>query len=210
MLTRLLLLGALLLGASAASLAAQTDYRNLDAERPLATEDAYAIERGALEFSVAGASTLVGAVDPPGIVSPELGLGLDNAQLTLAWPFARYLKGGLRSLGPRVGLLYNPFTQSRRWPAVALRLDAAGIEGSDGALDGRLTGKLIATRAFGVTRMHVNAAFTGGPEAPRYEEEFPARASVSLAVDRTLWRNSLLFGLDGGAEQEVSGADISS
>ncbi|HVX89013.1 MAG TPA: hypothetical protein VG940_08815, partial [Gemmatimonadales bacterium] len=176
----------LLLGLTLAirPVAAQTDYRDLDAERPLVTEDAYAIERGALEFTLAGASTVAGATDPSGTLVPELGLGLDNAQLSLAWPLARFVGGSYRSLGPRVGVLVNPFTQSRRWPALGFRLDAAAIEGTDGALDGRLTGKVIATRAFGATRMHLNASFTAGPEAPKYDEEFPSRAAASIALDR--------------------------
>lgn len=189
-------------------LAAQIDYRNLDAERPLRSEDAYPIERGAVEFTLAAATTLAGAVDPNGVLLPELGLGLDNAQLSFAWPMSRFVDGSIRSLGPRAGLLYSPFTQSRRWPALALRVDAAAIEGTDGALDGRLTGKLIATRSFGVTRAHLNAAFTAGPQAPKYEEEFPARFEATAALDRTLWRNSLILGIEGGTEQEVSGADL--
>lgn len=189
-------------------LAAQTDWRNLDDERPLVTEDAYPLERGALElvlpytFERASGATAH-------TFTPELGLGFDNAQLVFKWPFGRLEDGTVRSFGPRVGVLFNPFTQPRRWPALALRLDAAAIEGTDGALDGRVTTKLIATRSFGVTRIHLNGAFTAGPEAPKYDLEFPARASATIAVDRSLWRQHLLLGIEGGVAQEVSGARAS-
>ena len=207
MLTRVLHFVAFLLLA-AGDVAAQTDYRNLDDERPLLTEDAYALERGAIELSLPygfarGGGSTVHAF------TPELGLGLDNAQLVLKWPFGRLADGTLRSLGPRVGLLYNPFTQPRRWPALAFRIDAAAIEGSDGALDGRVTGKVIATRSFGVTRLHLNAAFTAGPEAPKYDLEFPARATATIALDHSLWRQSFLLGIEGGVTEEVSGATAS-
>jgi hypothetical protein len=187
--------------------AAQTDYRNLDAERPLLTEDAYPLERGVLELSLPYSFHRSGGASEH-FLAPEFGVGLDNAQLTFSWPLGHSEADGTTSLGPRLGLLYTPFTQPRRWPALALRLDAAAIEGSDGALDGRVTGKLIATRSFGTTRMHLNGSFTAGPEAPKYRAEFPTRASATMALDRTLWRGSLLIGIETGARQEVSGAEV--
>lgn len=187
---------------------AQVDYRNLDAERPLVTEDAYAIERGAVELTLPFTFERADGVTTH-LMSPEVGFGLDNAQLTLGWPMGRAAGGTMRSFGPRLGFLYNPFTQPKRWPAVALRVDGALIEDVSGGVDGRVTTKLIATRSFGATRAHLNAAFTAGPEAPKYEEEFPSRLAGSVALDRTLWRNSLLLGIEGGAFQEVRGADLS-
>lgn len=189
-------------------LAAQTDWRNLDDERPLVTEDAYPLERGALELMLPYTFERASGATAH-TFTPELGLGLDNAQLVFKWPFGRLEDGTVRSFGPRVGVLFNPFTQPRRWPALALRLDAAAIEGTDGALDGRVTTKLIATRSFGVTRIHLNGAFTAGPESPKYDLEFPARASATIAVDRSLWRQHLLLGIEGGVAQEVSGASAS-
>jgi len=193
------LLAAILSAALPATAAAQTDYRNLDDERPLVTEDAYALERGAFEVMLPYTLERVSAGDPSAhLLSPELGLGLENAQLSFKWPLALEAGGAFRSLGPRLGLLYNPFTQPRRWPALALRVDGALIEGSDGAPDARFTGKAILTRSFGATRLHANLAFTAGPEAPASGIEFPARTTYTLALDHTLWRQSLWIGAEVG------------
>jgi hypothetical protein len=188
-------------------LAAQTDYRNLDAEHPLRTEDAYAIERGALEFAIGAGRSFGVAGDGHLGFEPELAVGLRNAQLSFAWPFGRSDGGALHGLGPRVGLLLNPITQPRRWPALAFRVDGALVDGLDGASDLRVGGTLIATRAFGMTRVHLNASFNAGPESPKYDDEFPARYEASIALDRSLWRNSLLLGIEGGVAQTVRGAD---
>ena len=202
--SRILLLGLALV---VHPLAAQTDYRNLDAERPLHTEDAYPIERGSFELALGLSPMLAGG--NPGVytLEPELTLGLDNAQLSLAWPYGHSDGDGVTPLGPRLSFLYDPFTQSRRWPALAFRVSAAAVDGNDLNADIRVTGKLIATRSFGVTRLHLNAAFTAGPEAPRYTLEYPERAVGTIALDRTLWRQSLLVGVEGGAAQEMSGED---
>lgn len=198
-------LAAILVASFPASVAAQTDYRNLDDERPLVTEDAYPLERGAIEgmlpytFERASTGDLFAH-----LVAPELAFGLNNAQLSFKWPFMFGSDAAIRSLGPRLGLLYNPFTQPRRWPALALRIDGALIEGSDGALDGRVTGKAILTRSFGATRLHANGAFTAGPEAPATGVEFPARTTYTLAIDRTIWRRSLWVGAEVGGVQKTS------
>jgi hypothetical protein len=201
------LLTAIVVAASPASTAAQTDYRNLDDERPLVTEDAYALERGAFEVMFPYTFERAASGDHHAhLLSPELGLGLDNAQLSFKWPLAFESDGAFRSLGPRLGFLYNPFTQPRGWPALALRVDGALIEGSDGALDGRVTGKAILTRSFGVTRLHANLAFTAGPESPASGIEFPARTTYTIALDHTLWRRSLWLGAEVGGVQVTAGA----
>ena len=188
--------------------AAQVDYRNLDAERPLRAEDAYPIERGALEFSFPYAAEIEGGRWAH-IVSPELAAGLGNAQLGLGWPLLRTAGGDYASLGPRLSLLWNANTESPSLPGVGLRLDGAAFDGADGALDGRVTAKLLLTRGFGATRLHLNGALSAGPEVPRYVEEFAPRREALIAVDRSLWRHSLLLGVEGGVAQEVSGADAS-
>jgi hypothetical protein len=201
------LLTAIIAAAFPAIAAAQTDYRNLDDERPLVTEDAYALERGAFEVMFPYTFERASAGGPHAhLFSPELGLGLDNAQLSFKWPLALESGGAVRSLGPRLGLLYNPFTQPRGWPALALRIDGALIEGSDGAPDGRVTGKAILTRSFGASRVHANFAFTAGPESPASGIEFPARTTWTLALDHTLWRRSLWFGAEVGGVQVTAGA----
>jgi hypothetical protein len=201
------LLAAILAAASPASVAAQTDYRNLDDERPLVTEDAYTLERGAFEVMFPYTLERSGAGDLHAhLLSPELGLGLDNAQLSFKWPLVFESDGAFRSLGPRLGILYNPFTQPRGWPAFALRVDGALIEGADGASDARVTGKAILTRSLGVTRLHANLAFTAGPESPASGIEFPPRTTYALAIDHTLWRRSLWLGAEVGGVQMTAGA----
>jgi hypothetical protein len=200
------LLAAIIAVAFPALAAAQTDYRNLDDERPLVTEDAYALERGAFEVMLPYTFERASSGGRHAhLLSPELGLGLDNAQLSFKWPLAIESDGAFRSLGPRLGFLYNPFTQPRTWPALALRIDGALIEGSDGAPDGRLTGKAILTRSFGATRLHANFAFSAGPASPASGIEFPARTTYTLALDHTLWRRSLWLGAEVGGVQVAAG-----
>jgi len=202
-----ILLAAFLAAVVTAPAAAQTDYRNLDDERPLVTEDAYTLERGAFEVMLPYTFERASSGDLHAhLFSPELGWGLDNAQLSFKWPLAFESDGAFRSLGPRIGFLYNAFTQPRGWPALALRVDGALIEGNDGALDGRVTGKAILTRSLGATRLHANFAFTAGPESPMSGLEYPARATYTLAVDHTLWRRSLWLGAEVGGVRMSSTA----
>ncbi len=169
--------------------AAQHDYRNLDHGRPMVTEDAYPVERGAFEVTV-----------PLGqesrhrertvTVSPEVMWGVvRNGMLGLGAPLVLGQDGGLAGLHPFA--FYNLNTETA-WPALAFRLDGALPVGGLVGERGSATVTAIATRSFGTTRLHLNGGVRltsahGGAEA-----HTPPRHTISLAVDRTLWRQSVL------------------
>src|SRR5512147_2470444 len=136
--------------------AAQIDYRNLDDDRPVVTEDAYPIERYAFELlapyryeAEADGARLHTAV-------PEVSYGLArNSQAGLKLPLAAVDEStetdwGLAGL--RVFGLYNFTTETRSLPALALRADASFPVGSLAGEGTRLAIKAIATRSWGRTR----------------------------------------------------------
>lgn len=191
--TVMVLLGMLLPG----SATAQIDYRNLDDDRPVVTEDAYPVERYAFEFILpyhfeaepGGASVHV--------TVPELAYGvLANTQIGIKAPIAAVSESGDTEAGLsglRLFTLYNFNTESRWLPALAVRGDLSLPLGSLGGDATRVTLKGIATRSWGATRAHVNAAWSFGEDEPLAVAEPAARWSASVAVDRAFIRRSLLL-----------------
>lgn len=191
-------------------LAAQIDYRNLDDQRPVRTEDAYPIERFAFELVVPYEYENGRNGEHLHVVDPELSYGLlPNAQVGLELPLAA-LDGANRTdwgfAGPRLFALYNFNTEGRTLPALALRMDVALPVGDLGADDVQLTLKGIATRSWGLTRLHLNAAATVGREAGRPIVDAEPDWALSLAADRTLLRKSLLLIGEIGVLEETSEA----
>jgi hypothetical protein len=189
---------ALFLGATSAR--AQIDYRNLDDGRPVHTEDAYPVERYAFELlTPAEVQYFPGGLETTTITS-ELEYGLaPNGQVGLAVPFAFVRRPGASGLGDfglaglRLHGLYNFNTESRSLPAVAVRADLALPVGALAGDVARVTLKAIATRSWGLTRAHVNAAWSFGSDDGLTEAGAAARWSGSLAVDRTLFRWSRVW-----------------
>lgn len=179
----------------ATRLAAQIDYRNLDDERPVGTEDAYPIERYAVELLAPFTLATAGG-DQQYIVAPELGYGLlDNAQAGIKLPVAVSTMNGT-SLGGLGGLavfaLYNFNTESRLLPAFALRGDVAFPVGSLAGDGVRFTLKAIATRSWGRWRTHLNLLGSSGSDDDPGIDALP-RWAASVALDRTFFRQSLLL-----------------
>jgi hypothetical protein len=198
---------ALVLGA--ASAAAQIDYRNLDDGRPVHTEDAYPIERYAFELlAPVRFEAFPGGLDNT-IVAPEVEYGaFMNGQVGLALPLARVHAPGASDFGLaglRLHAFYNFNTESRSLPAFAVRTDLALPVGALAGDVARLAVRGIATRSWGLTRAHLNAAWSFGSENGLARAEAAPRWSGSLAVDRTLFRQSLVLLVEGLAEQEVRG-----
>jgi hypothetical protein len=202
----------LLLAFSAPPLAAQIDYRNLDDDRPVVTEDAYPVERFAFELLVP--YSFVDQADGAQIHStvPELTYGLlRNAQLGLKLPLAGADAGtgagtdwgiaGLRLFG-----LYNFNTESRSLPALSLRADADFPVGSLAGNATRLGIKGIATRSWGAVRAHLNASLGFGSEQALSVVDPLSRWALSLALDRTMFRPSILLVGDLAASQAISGS----
>jgi hypothetical protein len=202
---------ALLLGVTSA--AGQTDYRNLDDGRPVHTEDAYPVERYAFELvTVAALEHAAGGLEAT-TFTPELEYGVVlNGQVGLSAPLAVVRPAGTSGLGDfglaglRLHALYNFNTESPALPALALRADLALPVGALAGEVARVTVKAIATRSWGLTRAHANAAWSFGSESGLAETDAGPRWSASLALDRTLFRSSLLLVVEGLMEQTVRGA----
>lgn len=168
---------------------AQHDYRNLDRGRPLATEDAYPVEAGALEVMIpwsfereAGASGLM--------FEPELTWGIiRNAMVGLGAPIRLGNNGGLAGLRPFA--FYNFNSQGRLF-AYAVRLDGSAPVGALGGRQSTVKLTIILTASFGATRIHANSGvlLKGGglgPLASTPSEGF------SYGIDYTLWRQSAVL-----------------
>lgn len=192
---------------------AQIDYRNLDDDRPVVTEDAYPVERYAFELlapyrfeAEAGGGQLHTTV-------PEAAYGLArNAQVGVKLPLAASDAGtgtdwGLAGL--RVFGLYNFNTESRWLPALSLRADATFPVGSLAGDGSRFALKAIATRTWGRMRAHLNLSRGFGSEDALSVAEPLTRWNGSLAVDRTLFRSSILLIGEIAVAQAVQDAPTS-
>lgn len=190
--------------------AAQIDYRNLDDDRPVTTEDAYPVERYAFELILP--YRFEGDADGADlhVTVPELTYGLlPNTQVGLKAPIAVVTESGNAETGlAGLGLftLYNFNTEGRRLPALSLRGDLSLPVGALGGDVARFTMKAIATRSWGATRAHVNAAWSAGGNGALAAAEPAARWSASLAVDRIFIRRSLLVIGEVAASETLRGA----
>lgn len=182
---------AAILAASAGAaprLAAQTDYYNTDAGRPIRIEDAYAIERRGFELQAAPLrlERSKGGVYRWGL-EPELAYGvLPRTQLEVGVPLV-YVdqERGRRTTslaGVDVSLLHNLNVETSI-PALALRADVllpAGTLGPDKTYPS-LTG--IATKTFRWARLHANAQYTFGA-APTAGDASAGVGAQALEVSR--------------------------
>lgn len=193
---------------------AQHDYRNLDRERPVTIEDAYPVEFRALEF-MAPVSVEREGGETATMLEPEIMFGAFlNGMVGLGAPVMVGEDGGLAGLRPFA--FHNFNTESPRLPAIALRLDATTPVGALGGEGFLATATAIATRSFGVTRLHVNVAATIGDAADAPLDDAPGRWSAGLAIDHTLWRHSIALMADlqlveplGSGNQElIAGAGM--
>ena len=186
--------------------AAQTDYYNTDAGRPIQIEDAYAVERRALELQVAPLrlERARGGTYQWG-VEPEVAVGiLPRTQLEVGLPLAFVDAGaGARAAGLAgvdLSVLHNLNVETSI-PALAVVADVllpAGALGPDRAYPSL---KGIATRTFSWARFHVNAQYTFGDRLPAASAAASrvgplaaelARWTGGVAVDRTFPLRSLL------------------
>ncbi len=193
---------------AASRLEAQLDYRNLDDERPVATEDAYPVEHYAFEVLAPLAfATNDGAQQY--LLAPEVEYGmLANTQVGVRVPLAVSTIGGTSEAGLG-GLtayaLYNFNTESRVLPALALRGDVSFPVGSLAGDGLRFTLKAIATRSWGIWRAHLNLLGSAGSNDDLGVDALP-RWAATVAVDRTFWRQSLLVVGELAVFQAASGA----
>lgn len=192
-------------------LEAQLDFRNLDDGRPLWSEDAWPVERRALEWLLPW-RTEFGSGGTLHTIQPEVAWGAwDNFMLGAKLPLALAPGVGGREFGvagPGAFLFYNFRGEGPLLPALAVRVEGHLGVGSLAAEEGSVSLKGIATRTLGRERLHLNAAVTpvgarsaGGVEsAPRWQ--------AAVALDRTLIRTSTLLAAevvahDGGAGESA-------
>ncbi len=200
------------LGASTA--AAQTDYYNTDAGRPLHIEDAYATERYAFELKVASLSLerLSGGRYNAGL-EPEIAYGLlprTHVEIGLPLAFADNGDGSTRSgiAGLEVSAFHNLNVETRTLPALGLRADIIFPVGALGPDRAYTALKGIATRTFSLARIHLNGQYTFGsdPAEDANHIELP-RWLGGIAVDKTLPLKSLLLSAGFFAKQSLERAE---
>ncbi|CAN5298445.1 hypothetical protein BH20GEM2_BH20GEM2_07400 [soil metagenome] len=209
----------------AAPLAAQKDYYNLDKNRPVRIEDAYATERYAFEVKVAPLrlERERGGVYHWGF-DPEIAYGiLPRTSIEVGFPFA-IIDGG-KAVGRTSGLagiefsaFHNLNIETRTLPALGIRGDIVLPVGNLSAdrVYPSLTG--IATRSYSWARFHLNAQYTFGaaPEVPSTEGPEPAAEMVphaasrwlaGIAVDRVFPLDAYLLIADIYAQQPLHADD---
>jgi hypothetical protein len=196
---------------------AQKDYFNLDKNRPVRIEDAYATERHALEVKVAPLrlERERGGVYHWGF-DPEIAYGiLPRTSIEVGFPLA-VIDGGAE--GRRAGLsaiefsaFHNLNIETLTLPALALRGDVVlpvGNLAGDGTY-ASVTG--LATRSYPWARFHVNAQYTlGSAPAEGSAAEAPhgvSRWLAGVAVDRVFPLDAWLLIADVYAQQPLHAAD---
>lgn len=194
----------------AGSARAQIDYRNLDDDRPVVTEDAYPVERYAFELLAPYRFEAEAGGEQLHTTVPEAAYGIArNTQVGVKLPIAGVDEGtstdwGLAGL--RVFGLYNFNTETRWLPALALRGDVSFPVGSLAGDGSRFALKAIATRSWGRTRVHLNVGRGFGSEDALSVAEPLNRWNASVAADRTFIRSSLLLIGEVGLSQSIEDA----
>jgi hypothetical protein len=208
--TQFALAAALVSLAQPRGVAAQTDYYNTDARRPVTVEDAYATERYAFELQLAPVKLerLRRGAYAWGF-EPEIAYGiLPRTHVELGLPIAFMDDaGGKRAgiAGLDIGLLHNLNTETRYLPALGIAAEVLAPVGSL-APDAAYTSlKGIATRTFTAARVHLNAQYTLGDDASGTSEV--SRWLAGIAVDRTYPLNAMLVTAEVFASQPLDDAE---
>lgn len=179
--------------ACAASAQGQGDYRNLDAGRPIAVEDAQAIEYRAFELQAGiprftrqhrGQWNLALDSDFKWGIYKDLQFGYSSEELVVAGNSGRTAIAGR---GQQVHLLYNFNQETSRWPAFAIRPELSVRGGGLGSQHEHAALKWIVSKTIGANRLHFNGSWTVGPsELPGRGGELVSRSFYGAAYERTL------------------------
>jgi len=203
---------------SSSRLAAQTDYYNTDAGRPVQIEDAYATERYAFELKLAP----VRLERRQGglynwVVEPELAYGiLPRTHIEVGLPLAYTDLGGNRRRSGITGLdlsfFHNLNVETATLPALGIRADVLFPVGNLGPDRAYTSVKGIATRTFSWMRFHVNGQYTFGSSStnvtvgtvtPRPGAVEISRWLAGVAVDKTFPLRAVLVTADFFARQPI-------
>lgn len=192
--------------------AAQTDYYNTDAGRPITVEDAYATERYAFELQLA---PLRLERARGGFysweVEPEIAYGIfPRTHVELGFPVSYAdAGGGVRNgglSGIALSALHN-LNAETSIPALGVAAEVLFPVGSLAHDDTYGTVKGIATRSLSWARFHLNGAYTFGSEPVPASLQLGApdlsRWMAGVAVDRTFPLKALLITAETVARQPI-------
>jgi hypothetical protein len=213
LLVRAVLLGALLGQLISRPAAAQTDYYNTDAGRPVTVEDAAPVERRAFEIQ---AAPLRLERTRPGVyawgLDPEVAYGiLPRTHVEIGFPLALVDVAGPGRTSGLAGVelsLFHNLNVETSIPALALAADVLLPAGRLAPDRTYASVKGIATRTYPWARFHVNAAYTFGEEPDAGGGETAIEVSrwmAGLAVDRTSPLRSSLVTAEVVARQPIDG-----
>lgn len=163
------------------------DHDNLDPNRPIAMEDAYAIPKG--EIGLEGGVRFNDRREGRTRVTfqPQIIYGaFNNTQIEIQGDLftdPNTLVGANKSGDLHLGMLYNFNTETVNVPALAVRVEAdlpTGVNSK--GVDTQMTG--ILTRSFGRLRAHLNAGYTvlGSPQGQERPGAYRAVAAVSYPL----------------------------
>ncbi len=174
------------------------DHDNLDPNRPIGMEDAYAIPKG--EIGVEGGVRFNDQRQGPTRVTfqPQIIYGaFDNTQIEIQGDIftdPSTIVGPDKSGDLHLGVLYNFNTETLNLPAFAVRAEVdlpTGVNSQ--GVDTQVTG--ILTRSFGRLRAHLNAGYTvlGSPQGQERPGAYRAVAAVSYPLGYpTSFRDTLI------------------
>jgi hypothetical protein len=174
------------------------DHDNLDPNRPIGMEDAYAIPKG--EIGLEGGVRFNDRREGRTRVTfqPQIIYGaFENTQIEVQGDLftdPQSLVGANKSGDLRLGVLYNFNTETLTLPAMAIRVEAdlpTGVNSK--GVDTQLTG--ILTRSFGRLRVHLNMGYSliGSPQGQERPGAYRAVAAVSYPLGYpTSFRDTLI------------------
>jgi hypothetical protein len=196
-------------------IAAQTDYYNTDAGRPITVEDAYATERYAFELQLA---PLRLERSSGGLytweVEPEISYGIfPRTHIEVGVPIAYRDRGpGGKTLGAAgldISMLHN-LNAETSIPALGVAGELLLPFGGLAPENAYFSAKGIATRTFTWARVHLNARYTFGeaPEALPLGQEGEggdiSRWLLGLAIDKASPLRSMLVTAESFVSQPIA------
>ncbi len=209
----LLLLASLIIPAT--ELAAQHDYYNTDVGRPLATEDAVAMEEGAFELKAAPVTIRRSGAGVYGWhLEPELMYGLPGrTQAALGVPLLLHdgpqgsTSAGLG--GVHLSVLHQLNVESMTLPAFAVGVAALLPAGGMAPDDAHLSVRANSTRTFSWGRLHANVVHALGAREIANDASAHGMADdlvrwkAGLSADRAFALSAMLVGAEVVAEQPL-------
>ena len=209
---RWLLAAGLALAPIPSAAAAQTDYFNTDAARPVRVEDAYPTERYAFELQLAPLRLERAAGGGyTWEIAPELAYGvLPHTQIEIGFPVLWTDPGTHHEVqglgGIELAALYNLNVETQSLPALAVAAEVLLPVGGLAADHVYPALKAIATRSLPFGRVHANAQYTFGPEPEDAEAGGEgSRWMAGIAVDRAFPLRAMLAIADVFVEAPLHG-----